>query len=129
MSQESVEVKSELSTEEILKKYTRDQLAQIVLAWNRHKEILHAGQKKYKQKPDVIERMKIKNAQLYAKKHGITEEVRKMKLEKKALSKAEKFALILKENMPEDLEAIAKAFKNVEDIKARIASYMPKVEE
>lgn len=112
---------SDTQTEDILKNYTREQLAQIVLAWNRHKEIQHAGQKKYKQKPEVIERMKIKNAELYAKKHGITEEMRQLKLDKKALVRAEKCALMIKDNMPDDTEAITKALKIVEDIKARIA--------
>jgi hypothetical protein len=129
MSEEIPEVAEVIqTTEDILKDYTRDQLAQIVLSWIRHKEILQAGQKKYKQKPEVIERMKIKNAELYMKKNGITEEIRQMRLDKKALSKAEKFALILKDNMPDDSEAIAKAFKAVEDIKTRIASYTPSAE-
>jgi len=129
MSEEIPEVAEVIqTTEDILKDYTRDQLAQIVLSWIRHKEILQAGQKKYKQKPEVIERMKIKNAELYMKKNGITEEIRLMRLDKKALSKAEKFALILKDNMPDDVEAIAKALKAVEDIKTRIASYTPSAE-
>jgi hypothetical protein len=130
MAEESGEVTEVIqTTEDILKNYTRDQLAQIVLSWNRHKEILHAGQKKYKQKPEVIERMRIKNAELYAKKHGITEAMRKLKLEKKTLAQAEKTLDMIKLNLPEQTETIQKAMDNIALVKQRIAEMTAEMEE
>lgn len=129
MSEEITETPETIqTTEDILKDYTRDQLAQIVLSWNRHKEILQVGQKKYKKKPEVIERMKIKSAELYMKKHGITEDMRKLKFEKKTLTQAEKTAFLLKGTMPDEIETIERAFNNVAILKKRVAELTAEIE-
>lgn len=109
-------------TEEILKNYTRDELAKIVVAYNRHKQILRDGQKKYKQKPEVIEQMRKKNAELYNRKHNITERDVLLKKETKALKKAEKTFNMIKETMPDNIEGINKVTSLIEEIKGRIAS-------